>query len=124
VDVAPEPVEVAGAIGAAGALVLDDRDPRQEGPEAAEGASRMVVDTTLDLAQEQVVRAERLAGEGDLGADLEGTRPASLEVPLEADVPDDALVAHRAISAERPVRDKLSELLGIAARRVAHALPW
>src|SRR5262249_3582977 len=108
VDVPPEPVEVAGPVGTPGALVLGQRDAGQDGPEAAQGPGGVVHLLLRDRAPEQIVRAQRFAGELDLRADLERARTAPLEVPLEADVPDDPLLAHRAISAEIVAPGKFS----------------
>jgi hypothetical protein len=109
-NVAPEPIEVARTVGTAGTLVLHHRHTGQKRPQAAQGLGAVVRWRALDvaLAQQQAIEACRLIRERDLRANLEGTWAASLEVSLEADVPDDSLGAHGAICADRESPGKLS----------------
>ena len=92
VQVRPEPVEVAGAVRPSGALELEDRVVGEKAPELAQGPRFAVF--RLDLAEQEVVGAERLGGELDFAADFEARWGALVEERLKDDVPGRASGPH------------------------------
>jgi len=98
VDVAPQPIEIALAVGSRNALEFRDGHLRQTRPEGAERLGRSLRRRIDPLPHQEVIEPRRLLREGHLITHFKLARPSLAEQDSEEKVPGSSVRAHQNVS--------------------------